>query len=1376
MAARLLKEKSERDKSGNPVWNLDRSDDHLAVVRRIFPGNIYSSDAITDHVVEPVRISCHERSSKGGNLASQKEAWEKLLLDAKSGGEQIPTTAEDAHEMVYQIARGCNLFNISLGIYLLTGEKNNKTWGPIEALNGSPGDVLDPAAGWGDRLGASFISGAKSYRGWDTNDKLQPVYAELANKYKEVGLNLDWDIQNAPFETADLKGAMFDTVITSPPFFDKEIYEGASTSTSVHRGKKQWIDNYYHPMLLKAGGSLRTGGRFIAYISEGWMVNEAKVILEGKLKMKYVGRVGFVQTMQDKVVEPWQVRNSYIWRVAGGEPVVASAGKMDYYGAGVYLRLMKATEGKAKSAGGYNISDLLELVKYHKPDALPKEVNRANLLEILKGVREVIRLGGPALPLTPLNPLATLTESSQEIVLDRSIPEPTPDPTEVEVEEVTTGVKLDDPKMFDYKIERLEARHRTGVKKLTGDPDTMKNVGTGRTWDDRKLDDLFKYAKQDKGKISKYVSYVIITDGDVRGMLQFHPSAANNNLAVDPQDRNDVRLYLTIFIHPDYQRKGLAERSIRQAIDELRRERGNTLAFGAHVSATNKASLALHKKLNFKIEAIDRIGLREFIALSLPPPLPEVAKGTYILDLENLEFPAQQTMLNAFKLRRITLDKAVEIGGCEQVIMHGAMEEDKRLWKVVTYLRSSIDAEIITNKGWLSESMKGINIRGSQPVVAKSDRLKGVTSVPVFNDEKGNPLAWIWRPEEDNRKTDGLVGLGGKGIVIGRGPEDLKALLVDNKRLTGLLTRFEENPMLLAWRLRDFPHHPSYSDTSAALDVVEMRKFHLRVYVVIITDRYGKRMGLYNSGHFICFADKGYNKDDLKDLDIHNTRFSGNNGKPFPEAWPSDATVTAADIMSQMVDLFKAVAIKCMPNVRPYAESHYGFEILGCDVMINSSGKAWIVEMNKNPDTGGTPGVLKRIADALYGGLYSPDEGYLGNIHDKLVSGSTSFITEVWREALVPSVPVPKKSLSLADKGAKVSVKEKRSNIATYHSQVKYYFLNNIKFIIKNSMDPKGKMRILDLACGRGGDLFKYLDTFGKDTYINGVDIDAGAIVEAKRRVKAKGISNITLSVADVSNPDLDTSKWGGAYDIIVCNFAAHYFFRSREALDSFTRLLNRYSKKDTIIWIIMPNGIRLVKLLLEQGKRAGSKVSIDNEVYTLSSTIEEMSKVGGRVDYKLHGTTYFQTAEPGADIITEGTSHEYFADIDTLFESLSITAEPPVKYTHDGSGKVNKRFLTNGVAHFSQFPFIEHVLTPKEQEISYTNVNIILRCIADPAEKPTRDGKPIPEKELNTYWRDKEKGLGKDLPYVRTEPVEWWRESDKQVFKNLKAIKAVSA
>jgi hypothetical protein len=302
MAENLIREKKERDVNGNPAWSSERGDNgRMAVVRRTFPADNYASDAITDLVVEPVRIYCKEKKSD----ISPAEKWDEMV----ASGDYVTGDPEKTHEKIYDMVRGCNLFNITLGIYLLTGDKGNPEWAPMG--NSGPGDVLDPASGWGDRLGAAFIAGATSYRGWDTNEKLQPVYAELAKNYEAAGLKLDWSVTPAPFEDAELGREFFDTVMTSPPFYDQELYEGTSTSTTRYTSRQDWIDKYYKPMWQKSARALRTGGRVIAYISPGWMFDEADKALR-EMGLAYVGSVGFLQSVEGQA--DGYIRDAYIWR------------------------------------------------------------------------------------------------------------------------------------------------------------------------------------------------------------------------------------------------------------------------------------------------------------------------------------------------------------------------------------------------------------------------------------------------------------------------------------------------------------------------------------------------------------------------------------------------------------------------------------------------------------------------------------------------------------------------------------------------------------------------------------------------------------------------------------------------------------------------------------------------------------------------------------------------------------------------------------------------------------------------------------------------------------------------------------------------------
>lgn len=91
---------------------------------------------------------------------------------------------------------------------------------------------------------------------------------------------------------------------------------------------------------------------------------------------------------------------------------------------------------------------------------------------------------------------------------------------------------------------------------------------------------------------------------------------------------------------------------------------------------------------------------------------------------------------------------------------------------------------------------------------------------------------------------------------------------------------------------------------------------------------------------------------------------------------------------------------------------------------------------------------------------------------------------------------------------------------------------------------------VLDLACGKGGDLPKYIDSNIK--YIEGYDINADSIEQANKRkehflgkVICKNF-NINLHQNDLlTNPVSSDVK----FDLVTCNFAYHYFYKSPECI-----------------------------------------------------------------------------------------------------------------------------------------------------------------------------------------------------------------------------------
>jgi SAM-dependent methyltransferase len=328
----------------------------LAIVARQFPNHTLLADSLTDWLVEEERMKCVFKK-KGREPLSPLDFYEKYRDDLEVG----PNPYSNRENLVglsrkKGSGKECNLFNVYLGKTLLDPPRASMSrnvdyyWGNMAAnpeselvYNLSPGNVLDPASGWGDRLISAIMAGAASYTGFDTNVDLQPVYRNIMSKmapmlYGDIQLK-KFKVTPAPFETARLTGT-FDTVITSPPYFDLELYQGEQTSTTVYKTKKEWTDKYYKPMWKKCVTHLFDYGRIIAYIGD-WMFEDTDDAIRADPNMVFIGRVDFVQYEHlDQMYDQRNYRPAYIWRkIPAGDPrpEVPAAGQ--YYTSKVTERL-----------------------------------------------------------------------------------------------------------------------------------------------------------------------------------------------------------------------------------------------------------------------------------------------------------------------------------------------------------------------------------------------------------------------------------------------------------------------------------------------------------------------------------------------------------------------------------------------------------------------------------------------------------------------------------------------------------------------------------------------------------------------------------------------------------------------------------------------------------------------------------------------------------------------------------------------------------------------------------------------------------------------------------------------------------------------------
>jgi hypothetical protein len=134
--------------------------------------------------------------------------------------------------------------------------------------------VLDPCAGWGDRLLGALASGVVEHVTLvDPNHSLHSGYASMAALEPSVVVQM----QACPFERSNLPRGSYDVVFTSPPFFDKETYyapwsdgqaEARAGPKSRRAWEAAWLRDWYVPFLDKLAACVAPGGVAALYVCD----------------------------------------------------------------------------------------------------------------------------------------------------------------------------------------------------------------------------------------------------------------------------------------------------------------------------------------------------------------------------------------------------------------------------------------------------------------------------------------------------------------------------------------------------------------------------------------------------------------------------------------------------------------------------------------------------------------------------------------------------------------------------------------------------------------------------------------------------------------------------------------------------------------------------------------------------------------------------------------------------------------------------------------------------------------------------------------------------------------------------------------------------
>lgn len=165
--------------------------------------------------------------------------------------------------------------------------------------------ILDPCAGWGDRLLAAIASPKITrYIGVDPNKRLFKGYAKIEKYYTQFRDNpIDIQMLCDTFEDVDLDDIEdVDLVFTSPPYFALEMYHADDMSTQSnikYKRLKTWLEKFLFVLMKKAWSHLKPTGFMIIVINDYSTLKIVEPMLEYASTIencKFKGCISYAET------------------------------------------------------------------------------------------------------------------------------------------------------------------------------------------------------------------------------------------------------------------------------------------------------------------------------------------------------------------------------------------------------------------------------------------------------------------------------------------------------------------------------------------------------------------------------------------------------------------------------------------------------------------------------------------------------------------------------------------------------------------------------------------------------------------------------------------------------------------------------------------------------------------------------------------------------------------------------------------------------------------------------------------------------------------------------------------------------------------------
>lgn len=221
----------------------------------------YNINKLTDYFTEPVRMVAHVK----GHKLSPSEFWttncDWAIDSLRKTGKSV--SSYEMREFIFKHCKEATQFKATISKYAYQ-------WVAKQLKH--PIKVLDPCAGWGDRLlGALACDDVISYTSTDPNPDLVSGHAEMIKYFRPSDRSKTYTspiTMGAEKITSDKVGKVH-LVFTSPPYYNYEDYTNEK-GQSIEGGKSfdDWIQDFLYAMLDNSWSCILDSGYMMIHLSD----------------------------------------------------------------------------------------------------------------------------------------------------------------------------------------------------------------------------------------------------------------------------------------------------------------------------------------------------------------------------------------------------------------------------------------------------------------------------------------------------------------------------------------------------------------------------------------------------------------------------------------------------------------------------------------------------------------------------------------------------------------------------------------------------------------------------------------------------------------------------------------------------------------------------------------------------------------------------------------------------------------------------------------------------------------------------------------------------------------------------------------------------